>query len=63
MISIREELLDPLDELKASSIDYYAALRGAYYQKRAVELSKRVSGWSVPRTSDEATDALFDEAN
>ncbi len=63
VISIREELLDPLDELKASSIDYYAALRGAYYQKRAAELSKRVSGWSVPRTSDEATDALFDEAN
>ena len=49
--------------MKASSIDYYAALRGAYYQKRAVELSKRVSGWSVPRTSDEASDALFDEAN
>ncbi len=62
-ISIREELLVPLDELKASSIDYYAAVRGAYYQVRAVELSKQVGGKASVQTSSEETDKLFDEAN
>ena len=36
----REELLEPLDELRAGAIDYYAALRSAYFQNRAVELRK-----------------------
>lgn len=31
----REELLDALDALRANSFDYYAALRSAYFQKRA----------------------------
>ncbi len=62
-ISIREELLAPLDELKASSIDYYAAVRGAYYQVRAVELPKQVGGKASVQTSSEETDKLFDEAN
>ena len=30
----REQLLDALDDLKKNSVDYYAALRSAYYQKR-----------------------------
>ena len=36
----REELLQPLAELRAGALDYYAALRSAYYQDRAVELRK-----------------------
>ncbi len=36
----RETLIVALDDLRASSIDFYAALRAAYYQDRAVELSK-----------------------
>lgn len=31
----REELLDALDDLRRNSFDFYAALRSAYYQKRA----------------------------
>lgn len=36
----REALIEPLDELRAGSLDYYAALRAAYYQDRAVALAK-----------------------
>ncbi len=36
----RETLIEPLDDLKASSVDFYSALRSAYYQDRAVELRK-----------------------
>jgi len=36
----RETLIDTLDELRAGSVDYYAALRAAYYQDRAVILNK-----------------------
>ncbi|MBM3511255.1 MAG: VacJ family lipoprotein [Alphaproteobacteria bacterium] len=53
----REELLVPLEELRAGSVDYYAALRAAYYQNRAVEL-----GLSTPGTASKAVDKLFDEA-
>jgi phospholipid-binding lipoprotein MlaA len=53
----REELLVPLEELRAGSVDYYAALRAAYYQNRAVELGLATSG-----TASKAVDKLFDEA-
>ena len=36
----REELIEPLDELRAGAVDYYAALRSAYFQDRAVVLRK-----------------------
>ncbi len=36
----REELLVPLDALRESSVDYYAALRSLYYQDRAVALGR-----------------------
>jgi phospholipid-binding lipoprotein MlaA len=35
----REELLDALADLKKNSIDYYAAVRSAYAQRRAAEVS------------------------
>lgn len=53
----REELLVPLEELRAGSVDYYAALRAAYYQNRAIEL-----GLATPGTASKAVDKLFDEA-
>ena len=56
----REELLDPLDELRKSSVDWYAALRSAYYQRRAVELGKLAGAPSVG-SAPTAGDDLFDE--
>lgn len=53
-VTTREQLLEPLDELKASSVDYYAALRSAYVQDRAVELRRG----RAPDTSD--VDDMFD---
>lgn len=38
VINTKDETMDVLDELKASSIDYYAALRSAYRQIRASEI-------------------------
>jgi phospholipid-binding lipoprotein MlaA len=52
----REALLVPLDDLKSTSVDYYAALRAAYYQNRAVDLRKG-------RAADSPdVDAMFDAA-
>lgn len=33
-VDSREQLIEPLDALKASSLDYYAAVRSAYIQQR-----------------------------
>lgn len=38
VISTREALIEPLDELKASSVDFYSALRSAYWQNRLKQL-------------------------
>jgi phospholipid-binding lipoprotein MlaA len=56
----REALLTPLDELKAGAIDWYGALRSAYYQVRAVELRK---GRAALQTGTTGADALFDAAD
>jgi len=34
VIDAREEMLDIVDDLRANSFDYYAAIRSAYYQRR-----------------------------
>jgi len=52
----RERLLAPLEDLRATSIDYYAALRSAYYQDRRVVLRKG----SLADAPD--LDAMFDAA-
>ncbi len=57
-VVIRERVLEPLDELKSGSLDYYAALKAAYYQRRAVELRK---GLGDPNTG--RLDELFDAAD
>ena len=54
-ISRRESLIEALDDLRETSLDYYAAVRGAYYQDRAVELRKG-------REEDaDLTDSLFED--
>ena len=52
----RERLLIPLEELREGSVDFYAALRSAYYQDRAIELNRG----AAPSSSE--LDALFDAA-
>lgn len=54
-IVLRETLLKPLDDLRASSVDYYAALRAAYYQNRSVDLRKGRAGDSS------SVDALLEQ--
>lgn len=51
----REQLIEPLDDLRKNSIDYYAALRSAYYQDRAVTLRKGRGA------SPAAADAAFED--
>lgn len=58
-IATRERLLKPLDELRRSSVDYYAALRGAYYQRRQIELGKgRSDGPAAAKAADEAFEQM-----
>ena len=52
----RESLIEPLDELRAGSVDYYAALRAAYFQDRAVALSKGQA--PAQSAADDAFDAF-----
>jgi phospholipid-binding lipoprotein MlaA len=42
-LDIREGLIEPLDALRAGSIDPYAALRSAYRQRRAAEIRNPVT--------------------
>lgn len=51
----RENVLDPLDELRKSSVDFYAAVKSAWQQNRATELRK---GKPPP---PENLDALFED--
>ncbi len=55
----REELLDPLDELRENSIDYYTGLKAAFWQARQVELNKG----ALVGLGDGGADKLFDNAN
>ena len=47
-VDLRESLLDVLEELEKSSIDYYAAVRSTYYQRRNALVKDNI---------DSATDA------
>jgi len=40
IVVYREQVLDPLKELREGSLDYYAAVRAAWFQKREEELRK-----------------------
>lgn len=43
----REGLIQPLDQLRAGSLDYYAALRSAYRQRRVVEIRNQAQPTST----------------
>lgn len=44
VVDTREALLDPLEEIEASSIDTYAALRAMYAQRRAAAIRNAADG-------------------
>jgi phospholipid-binding lipoprotein MlaA len=43
VVDTREALLDPINEVRATSLDPYATLRSAYRQRRAFEIENRDS--------------------
>ncbi len=52
-IDQREELLDVIDDLRANSFDYYAAIRSAYYQRRqALVNDMNAEAGSMPEIPD-----------
>ena len=55
----REELLDPLDELRENSLDYYTGLKAAFWQARQMELGKG----ALDGLGDGGADKLFDAAD
>jgi phospholipid-binding lipoprotein MlaA len=56
----RESLVAPLDNLRNNSVDYYAAVRAAWYQNRVLDLNKGRAG--LASTTDKQTDDMFDDA-
>ncbi len=56
-LSTREELLDVIDDLRANSFDYYAAMRSAYIQHRAAlvrdEAEPTGGAMAIPDYDDE----------
>lgn len=60
VVSAREQLLEPLDQLKENSVDYYVSLREASQARRQVELDR---GKGRPAgAGPSAVDKMFDEA-
>ena len=47
----REQVLGSLDEIRRTSVDYYATLRSLYRQHRADEINKGVPGANIPAPS------------
>lgn len=43
-LDIRHQLIDVLEDLEASSIDYYAATRSIYYQRREAQVNDERAG-------------------
>ena len=52
----REAVLEPIEDLRRTSVDFYAAVRATYYQDRAVTLG----GGAAPQSLQ--VDRLFDSA-
>ncbi|NKE44545.1 VacJ family lipoprotein [Roseomonas frigidaquae] len=49
-VSTRESLIEPIDQVRATSLDPYATIRSAYRQRRVVEIRNQVTGAAA--TSD-----------
>ena len=58
-LSVRERLLQPLDQLKTGSIDYYTAIKSVYWQNRLRTLRGEQSGEEF-KLEDENLDSEFD---
>lgn len=58
-LSLREQLLQPLDQLRTGSIDYYTAIKSVYWQNRLRTLRGEQSGDEFT-LGDENLDADFD---
>jgi phospholipid-binding lipoprotein MlaA len=58
VVDEREQLLDPLDEVQRTSLDYYAAVRSLYRQRRDAQVrnSKTVDSFPVPGMSGRDVD-------
>lgn len=63
-IAKREQLLQPLDDLRRNSLDYYVALRSASYQNRQAFLKTGVmpGPGTPPAAANKEVDDLFNEA-
>lgn len=47
-LSLREAYLDPLDDVKRTSLDYYSALRSLYRQRRAAQINDAIHPGQTP---------------
>lgn len=47
IVDQRDQLMDALADLRKNSIDYYATIRSAYYQRRAAEVADQAIGGGV----------------
>jgi phospholipid-binding lipoprotein MlaA len=56
LVSARENVLDPLAEVEANSLDYYSSLRSFYTQARAREIRNGVADYDALPTFDEFED-------
>jgi phospholipid-binding lipoprotein MlaA len=56
VVEEREKLLDPLDEVQRTSLDYYAAVRSLYRQRRDAQIrnSNTADTFPVPGMSGRA---------
>lgn len=58
-IDKRAEVIEPLDEIERTSVDFYATIRSLYRQRRADEINNGQPGMNIPAPSisDELMDA------
>lgn len=56
LLSARENVLDPLAEIEANSLDYYSSFRSFYTQARAREIRNGVADYDALPTFDEFED-------
>ncbi len=55
-LNLRDDLMDVLTDLEASSIDYYASVRSIYYQRRQALLEDRAGGGAAEMEAPEIPD-------
>ncbi len=62
-LAVREPLIEPLDEIRTNSLDYYASFRSFYLQSRKREIANGRSTFDdLPDIGDDDLDALEDDA-